>query len=730
MDRAAAVREGFDEARSAARPVWRSVLLLTLTLTLGLFAACGGEHESPDAASAPSPAGELPLNLLFITLDTTRADALSLYGSERRTTPEIDRLGASGVVFEQAYTTQPSTLPSHSTMMTGRLPFAHGARANAGYVLAYDNETLAEVFGRNGYVTAAEIAATVIGRRTQLDQGFQHYRDLQSFDIRRKAVQVTRDGEKERQELPERDAVDITRRGIEFLRRHADEPFFLWLHYFDPHSFYAPPIPWNSRFPDSPYHAEIHFADYNIGRVIEELRKLGLDERTIVVFTSDHGEGLDEHEELSHSYYVYDTTMRVPLVIALPGTVEGGRRIQQPVRTADLAPTVLELAGLPPLDDIQGVSLAPLLLGKSTAPVLDVYGESFEPLAMFGANVLRFIRRGDWKYIHKVEPELYDLSSDPSELQNLAAENPERVAELRSALESWVREGLVQRDDNRVYLDEEELAQLHALGYMGEGAPTGFDELDDIANLRGVDPVSRIGDMELYAGAFAAMKVEDYDRAKDLLEQVYARNPESLPILRGLINTLRDEERLERAPGLLDKAKELEPDNPNNFIRAGEVQLDLGNFARATAEMQQALVVDPCNVPARVVFAEMLNGQGRFEEQRVLLEAGIAQCDNVIDFRNDLAYLLATAPDDAVRDGREALRLAKRIVAEMETERPDYLDTLACAWAEVGNFRNAVRESRRAIELLESRDLPEEMIAAYTDHLELFEAGKTARGNG
>lgn len=708
-----------------------AVRILSGALVGAGVVACGpGDRTERGDSPGDSQGGSPPVNVVLITLDTTRVDALSLYGNERLTTPEIDRFASRGVVFDLAYTAQPSTLPSHSTIMTGRLPFAHGARANAGYVLAFENETLAEVFSRNGYVTSAEIAAPVIGRRTQLNQGFQHYRDLDSFDVRRKVVRVRRGSESEEQELIERDAVDITAHGVSFIRQHLDTPFFLWLHYFDPHSFYAPPPPWNSRFADVPYYSEVHFMDYYVGRVVEELRRQGISERTLVVITSDHGEGLGEHDELSHSYYVYDTTMRVPLVFVLPGTIAGGRRVAQPVRTADIAPTVLELVGLPPMLDIQGVSLAPLLRGRAAVPDLAVYGESFEPLSIFGSNVLRFLRQGKWKYIHKVNPELFDLESDAGELLDLSEVHPEIVETMRGDLVGWVSRERREHSDSRAPIDQETLDQLAALGYMGEGAPPGFSEATDLSELRGVDPTTRIDDMEHYAIGLAALKSRNLDHARERFEPLYAENPESLPILRGLMGAFEEDEWLERGPGLLADAKRLDPDNPVYFIRLAEVYKELGDRDRAESQLRQALLIEECNTPTRVVLAEMLREWGRIREQKVLLETGIERCDGEVNFTNDLAYLLATSADDEVRDGREALRLARRAVKSSDVERPDLLDTLACAFAEVGNFRKAVQHSKRALELIERRDEPEAIHSAYLEHLESFQAGEPVRVGG
>ncbi|MCA9509950.1 MAG: sulfatase-like hydrolase/transferase, partial [Myxococcales bacterium] len=681
-------------------------------------------------ASAPS-AADKPLDVLLITMDTTRADALGLYGQERPTTPNLDRFAERGAIFDRAYASQPSTLPSHSTILTGRLPFAHGARANAGYVLSEDNETLAEVFARHGYVTAAEIAAPVIGRRTKIDQGFAHFRDLDSFDSRRKRVYVAEGGGDPRgYELVEREGSDITRRGLEFLRRHTEEPFFLWLHYFDPHAFYAPPAPFNERFSDAPYYSEVHYTDYQVGRVLTELRQLGLLERTLVVITADHGESLGEHRELTHSYFVYDATMHVPLLVVAPGRVPAGVRIASPVRTADIAPTVLDLAGLPPLAGAQGVSLAPLLRGESAARVLDVYGESFEPLSMFGSNALRFLRQGRWKYVHKLEPELFDVEADPGETVNLASEDEGRVAEMRASLEAFVEREHVARDDNRVTLDDETLAQLNALGYVGEGAPRTFEEMADLLQLHDPDPAARIDDMLTYSLVWGDIKSKQYDKAFAAGMNLLDRNPQSLPIVRAVLSSIEGDDKAERSLPILDRAIAIDDQNPGFHVSRGEALIELGREEEGERALRTALELDPCHAPARVVLANHLNARARYREQLELLERGVEACDGEINLRNDLAYLLATAPDDAVRDGTRALDVARAVVRDAEFERPDFLDTLACAFAEVGNFQRAIKHVDRALELLSQRDSPDAMVAPYRAHRAAFERHEKVRAGG
>ena len=710
--------------------------LLALTLALAMLGCGESRDDAPtaDGRVASRSGAEKPLNVLIITLDTTRADALGVYGEALDTSPNIDRFAASGVVFDQAATAQPSTLPSHSTIMTGRLPFSHGARANAGYVLAEDNETLAEVFQRHGYVTGAEIAAPVIGSRTLLDQGFATYHDTDSFDVKLKSIWIKEEEGPREVELKERDGADITRRGIEFLRRHKEAPFFLWLHYFDPHAFYAAPPPFGKKFVDDPYYSEIYYTDFNVGRVLTELQRQGLSDDTLVVITADHGESRGEHKEVSHSYFIYDATIHVPLIFIGPGVFEGGSRVRTPVRTADIAPTVLEFAGLPPLQKIQGVSLAGLIRGEVSEVQLDLYAESFEPISMFGTNVLRFLRRGPWKYVHKLRPELFDISSDPDELRNVFDQHPARGAEMRRDLEAWLRRDTIVRDGNRVQLDAESLAQLNALGYVGEGAPSSFDEAADFVALHEPDPADRIDDVLLNAHAWGKMKAGLFDLAAEDFAELLERNPESLPILRGALAAIRDEDPVEQARlrlSIIDRLIALEPENPHHMINRSDALAALGRDPSEVEDaVRGALVVEPCSVPARIVLANVFNEQSRYLEQRDLLSEGIEECDDEINARNDLAYLLATAPDPAVRDGKRALELAQQVIQETPDQRPDFIDTLACAWAELGDFERAVRESKRAIELLSQRDVPEAMVAPYREHLASFEKSEAVRAGG
>ena len=700
---------------------------------LAIGGACGSEPDD-DAGRARGAVprtveqsrGERPLSVVLITIDTARADAFGAYGQPLPTSPNIDRLAAEGTLFADVVSSSPSTVPSHATIFTGNHPYTHGARGNA-YVLAESNVTLAEVLRAHGYRTGAEVAAPVVGRRTQLDQGFEHYRDLDSPGVKRKRVRAAEGSEL--LELNEREAADITRLGVDFLRAHRSESFFLWLHYFDPHSVYQPPADFASRLPQSPYHAEVLYADHMIGRVISELERIGAGEGTLVVLTSDHGEGLGEHGETTHSFFVYDTTVRVPLILWGPEVVSHGRRVPSLVRTVDIAPTILDLVGLPALEGIAGVSLRPLLDGGSDDLELVGYGESIEPLKLFGIQAIRFLRRGDWKYIHKVAPELYDVRDDPGERSNLAARHPETLGDLRRRLRQLVADGPARAVDAALQ-NEDTWAQLNALGYAVGGVPEGLADELAMLEVEGVDPTEKTEEVRAYARGVAANAAGRHADATEIFRELWSRNPESAPILRGLIQALHLLERTGEMMPLLGRAIELEPKSQWTYLLLAASQVRQGELEAAEGTLRRALEVDPCASKSRAELSTLLESAGDVAGQARVLRAGVDQCPGELDLANRYAYLLATSADASVRDGSEALRVARRLMVAAEGGRGDraaYLDTLACAQAELGDFESAARSSREALAVLRGRGAPVELIAIVGAHLAEFEAGRAVR---
>ncbi len=672
---------------------------------------CGG-------AEAPGPRD---WNVVVVTLDTTRADALGAYGQPLPVTPRIDAMAQQGVLFEQVASTSPSTLPSHATLFTGKDPFAHGVRSNQGYQLSDQNLTLAEVLRDAGWRTGATIAAPVLASGRGLDQGFEVYDEpflgMADFAERAQAKDVVR---------IDRPAEEVTEAALAFLREHAAERFLLWVHYFDPHYPQQPPEPFASRLED-PYLAEVSRADHHVGRLLDELEARGLSERTVVVLTADHGEGRGEHGEDTHAFFVYDTTMRVPLVFWGAG-VPQGRRVSSLVRTVDMAPTLLDLLGLPPLPDARGVSLRPLFDDPAGDLGLLAYGESMEWISTFGGDALRTVREGRWKYVHKLEPALYDIEADPGENTNLARKHPTVSARLRQRLEELLRAAPEKPPDAEAELTPEELAALAALGYLVGRTPAALDDEVATLELSGPDPVHRTTDLGFFVEAVGWLeRGSRVDAAERRLRWLWERNPGSPQILEFWIDSLLRLERVDEALPLLRRALELEPGSVSARQDLAKILDARGESAEARRLLREAVELDPCAGGSWLRLSVSARRQGQRARSRELLEEGMAACPESPVLRNALAFSLATSPVADERDGARAVRLAEAVVEESEGQHPDYLDTLAAAYAEQGELERALETQRRALSLVEGRDLPPELVEPLRRHLATLESGEPIR---
>ncbi len=294
----------------------------------------------------------VPQNVLLVTIDTLRADRLGAYGNDSGLTPNLDRLARAGIVFENAGSAAPLTLPAHASILTGTYPLHHGIRDNGGYHLGEENVTLAETLASHGYRTGAFVGAFVLDSRWGLDQGFERYFDdfdFASFDDV-SLGSVSRPGD------------EVVAEALRFLNEAKAGPFFAWIHLYDPHAPYDPPEPYRGRHGQGRfglYDGEVAHTDELVGRLLAWLSRESLEEETVVLMIGDHGESLEEHGELDHGFFLYDATMKVPFIIRAPALGRGNVRVQAQVRAIDLMPTVLELVGLEVPRSVQGVSLAP-----------------------------------------------------------------------------------------------------------------------------------------------------------------------------------------------------------------------------------------------------------------------------------------------------------------------------------------------------------------------------------
>ena len=514
------------------------------------------------------PGSAQGMNVLVITMDTTRADHLGCYGNRGIRTPVIDTLASNGVLFANAFTPSPSTLPGHSSIFTGLYPYHHGARANGTFHVQPEQTTLAEMLKGNGYATAAFIAAYVLDERFGLGQGFDVYDD-----------DLTQGVQYSDHSFRERPGQFITDSALEWIGTVKEQPFFAWTHYFDPHAPYLPPEPFRSQYAERLYDGEIAYVDFEIGRLLAGLAELGVLDNTMLVLAGDHGEGLGEHGEQTHSLLIYDATLHTPLIFTLPQLRSSGKVVDRQVCNVDIVPTVLDLLGIGATTAVDGVSLCRGPEARSAG----IFIESLSPRVLHGWSPLFGIRTQDAKYIHAPRPEYYDLKRDPKELDNQLASHPEQVAKLAKELEGHIGKDLYGERAlaQMVEMDEETTRKLAALGYI----ETGGDSL--------LDPKDMVPHWERIQAAEHGMAAGHFQEAIDEWEACLKEVPEDVWTLRLLSSAYIQKGNLDRAEELVERALALEKNEPGIYLMKGRIAQGRGRMGQAEEWFDQALKVDP-----------------------------------------------------------------------------------------------------------------------------------------
>lgn len=492
--------------------------------------------------------------VVLITIDTLRADHVGCYGAARAHTPNLDAVAAGGVRFQSAVSPAPLTLPSHASLLTALEPPHHGIRHNSIYELPRQIPTLAERMQEAGFETVAVVGAAVLARRFGLDRGFASYDDAFSGGRLSGAVGYA-----------ERSADAVVDATLERLQGAADR-FFVWLHFYDPHSEYKPPSGFASAFASDPYAGEIAYVDWQIGRLLAAIRDRWGDDGLLVAITSDHGESLGEHGEINHSYTIYEATQHVPLILRGPGIPEG-RVVSELVRLIDVAPTLLALSGAPALGSTDGRDLAPLLAGREETP-RSGYMETLATQFDHGWSPLFGIRSGRYKFIRAPRPELYDLVRDPTEIHNQFEAEPEIAAQLDGLLAEHVSTPGRTTAPHRT-VPEAERRQLESLGYVVPGEPAS----GRLGVVGGPDPKDRIGILGVIASAHAALSE---GRPADALELLEAHEDSGSVVA---------------------------------AMRAAAA-LTVGDFARAARDAREVLRVQPKRPDIEMILARALEAGG------------------------------------------------------------------------------------------------------------------------
>ena len=562
--------------------------------------ATSSSHQ--DLGRATGGVGPDGLNLLVITLDTTRADRIGAYGYQGVETPTIDRLAHEGVLFEQTMAVAPLTLPAHCSIFTSKFPPEHGVRDNGGFFLSPKQLTLATLLKHQGLKTGAVVAPFVLDGKWGLNQGFDTYVD--QFELPEKGGFSMGDIQR-----PGNEVVD---RALPWLEKVKGERFFAWLHFYDPHSPYAPPEPFKTRYVEHPYLGEIAFMDSQIARVIDFLERNALLDKTIVAVIGDHGESLGQHGEGTHSFFIYQSTTRVPFIIRAPFERLRGRRVADPVRSVDLMPTVLDLMGIPPPKSIAGVSLTPLMTGARSSMDLEGYAEALYPLHHFGWSELRAWRVGRYKAIDAPRPELYDLARDPHETTNLYAERRAvadgMIARLRAVEQETSGDESVSKPAPDV--DPDTRARLAALGYVGSFVATVSGPKTDRA-----DPKDKIDLFNLMSDAREATHEDKNseaaaEKAIGLYKRVVTADPNVIDAWFNLGNLNVRLGRFEEAIEHFKRALALKPDYDLPLINMANAYRQLGRDDAALAGYEHYLTIDPTNAHVYYQIGEIYVDRG------------------------------------------------------------------------------------------------------------------------
>ena len=644
-----------------------------------------------------------PASVLLVTLDTLRADRAGAWGGPAGLTPALDALAARGLVFEEALASVPLTLPSHATLFTGLEAPRHGVHDNGTYVVPADVETLATRLDAAGYETGAFVGAYVLDRRFGLARGFDQYDDRIARNERGPSVLES-----------ERRCGEVVDAAAAWLQARPGR-VFAWAHLYDAHAPYDPPPPHREAHAGRPYDGEVAYVDACVGRLVEAMRA-GRGEPLVAV-VGDHGESLGEHGELTHGFFVYQSTLRIPFLLAGPGVPKGERR-KGIARTADLLPTLLARLGLPLPAGLDGSDLL-----ASGASRREAYAESHYP-ATFGWSSLRSFRIGELKLIDAPRPELFDVAADPREERDLASLRPEAVERLRQALRA-VRERA--RPPSAATLDRASEERLRALGYVASAAPKG-----DADAAGRPDPKDRLAFYRAFEEAVWAETRGDARAAIAGLERLVREEPGTASFRRSLASALRREGRLvdavsalglpgrerddavawhERAvalgqAGRVKDAEEserealsLNPLLPEPHNHMGVLLARQGRAQAALAHFETAASLDPNNARAWNNRANALLALGRRDEARAAYEHATALAPRDPDPLNGLGTL-------AVEDGRaDAAATLFRRALELAPDMADARLNLAVALAQSGQRVEALAEIDRLLAANNDREI-------------------------
>jgi len=612
-------------------------------------------------------------NLLLITLDTTRADHLGCYGYKRAKTPNLDWLASEGLRFVNTYCPAPLTLPSHTSILTGLEPVKHGVRNNGQY-LAEGIKTITELLHHIGFKTAAFVSAYSVDSRFGLDRGFEIYDDTFQANMPFKTLNA------------ERRAEDTFASFAGWLENNFKSKFFCWVHFYDPHLPYNPPSPYREEFADNPYDGEIAYMDNYVGRIIRALKEKQLLDKTIIVVAGDHGEGLGEKVEQGHGIFLYEETVRVPLIFWNRALWARPASINTRARLIDIAPTIAELFGLKAEASLmQGKSLLPIMT-KSERQDREVLIETVYPKENFGWSDLVAIVSARWKYIQSPRPELYDLKNDPQERKNLYDFDKETAGKLRERLEQMLLEsgGKIQTGSEQT-TKAEDLEKLRSLGYISFAPARTGSSLPDPKDAVSIELLTMVQQAKMYEYQ------DNYVEAEKLYQKLLEKIPDSPG---SYINLALAQARLQKMDQALETLKEglrNIPDSEILLVRLGHTYLVMNRPQEAYETMIRVLKVNPKNIDALTACGGLMEAAGQREEATKYYKIALGLEPESKFLRLALANNLA-----ASGHLQEAIEVYKKLIEDFPQDQAFY-QYAGIAYSYLGDYSQAIFYLRQAV---------------------------------
>jgi arylsulfatase A-like enzyme len=659
-----------------------------------LILACAGAHCSPRGPdrAAPPAAGILrSANVLLVTIDTLRADRVGAYGSRLGLTPTLDRLAADGLRYDVARAHVPLTLPSHATLMTGRYPVTNGVRDNGSFRFDGSHPTLAGALKQAGYSTAAFVGAFVLDARFGLNAGFETYDDRMHGSgsnlevVQRTAEQVIAPAADwifaRRSSLVPRDS---TMPSHESRATSHGQPWFGWIHLYDPHEPYAPPEPFRSRYGSDSYAGEIAYADAVLGQFLDRLRASGALDHTLVVITSDHGESLGEHGERTHGLFAYEATLRVPLILWAKGAIQPTVS-RAPSRLVDLMPTVLDLVGVPVPPGLDGRSLRTVGDNEALASDPGSYFEALNANLTRGWAPLKGFVHGQRKLIDLPIPELYDVTADSGETRNLYAAQREQARDLEARLDR-VNAGAAPIAPATV--DADAAARLRSLGYV-----VGSAAKPSRAYTAADDPKRLVHLNAALDDAVAMWSRGDGARAIETLRAVVRERPDLTVAYDRLAFMLRASGRVADAVSALDEAaRGGHADRP--LMRSlGSMLRDAGDLKRSAAVLEPLIRDDATDLESIDALGQTYARMGRGPQAEAMFRRVLTASPNGAATWNNLGALFLSV--NRLADAVEALSRAVAINPDLATA----YNGLGVAYAKQGQMERAVEQWQKALAL-------------------------------